>query len=125
MTEDGSDMLSRSGGRVVGGGTQDYFGPEPAIGPYSETHTTSPMTTPGVERERGGVPVQPLEPDDIAVPVEIDSRMAGRPDMARAPATSTSGAAISDLHSSDAGNERYELYGSDPSPSPYLSSPSP
>ncbi|KXX76505.1 Variant-specific surface protein VSP4A1 [Madurella mycetomatis] len=121
MTDATSDVMSRSG--RLAGGTQDYFGPEPAMGPYSETYTTSPVTTPGLERERGGVPVQPHEPGDIAVPVEIDSRLTGRSDIRRAPTTSTSAAAASVSRVSDGDTERYELYGSGPDQvSPYLSS---
>lgn len=121
MTDATSDVMSRSG--RLAGGTQDYFGPEPAMGPYSETHTASPMTTPGLERERVGVPIQPHDPGDIAVPVEIDSRLTGRPDIKRAPTTSTSAAVASVSRVSDGDTERYELYGSDPGQvSPYLSS---
>lgn len=121
MTDEAfSDMMSRSGSGVV----QDYFGPEPAVGPYSDTspHSASAVTTPGPEqRERGGVPLQPHEPGDIAVPVEIDSRLSTRgPGAERAPAAA---AARVSHHGSDHADERYELYGSDPGQvSPYLSS---
>ncbi|KAK3309125.1 uncharacterized protein B0T15DRAFT_500837 [Chaetomium strumarium] len=127
MSEANSDVLSSSpsaaggGGRRLDGLAQDYFGPAPAVGPYSETHSTSGLTTPGVDR--GGVPVQPHEPGDIAVPVEIDSRLR---EARRAPAGLTTASPVSRSHEeNDAEIERYELYGSDigqisPSlPSPY------
>lgn len=70
MSDLNSDALSRPGG--LPGVAQDYFGPEPQIGPYSDSHDQlSPGATPGTER--GGVPVVPHGPSDIAVPVEIDS----------------------------------------------------
>lgn len=68
-TDDNSEMVSHGGP----GMTQDYFGPDPVIGPYSEFHSPSGGTTPGVDRDRGGVPLIPHGPGDIAVPVEIDS----------------------------------------------------
>ncbi|GAB1313882.1 hypothetical protein MFIFM68171_04092 [Madurella fahalii] len=121
MTDEASDMMSRSG--RLPGVTQDYFGGDPVIGPYSETYSTSAVTTPGPERERVGVPLQPHDPGDIAVPVEIDSRLRGRQEMRRAPTTSTAAGAVSVSHASDADTERYELYGSAPDQvSPYLSS---
>jgi hypothetical protein len=131
MSDVNSDVLSSSpsagvgggGGRGLGGLAQDYFGPAPAVGPYSEpTHSTSGLTTPGVDR--GGVPVQPHEPGDIAVPVEIDSRL--RETGRRAPAGLAIASPVSGSHEeNDTEIERYELYGSDvgqisPSlPSPY------
>lgn len=50
--------------------TADYFGPTATAGPYTED-VVSPSTSPG---GRGGVPVSPQSPGDIAAPVEIDSR---------------------------------------------------
>ncbi|EAQ92337.1 hypothetical protein CHGG_00572 [Chaetomium globosum CBS 148.51] len=100
-----SDAMSRSG---RGGLAQDYFGPAPAVGPYSETHNTSPMTTPGLDR--GGVPLQPHGPGDIAVPVEIDSRLREEErtpvGLAITPGTNRS-------RDSEDATERYELYGSE------------
>ncbi|AEO55913.1 hypothetical protein MYCTH_2077114 [Thermothelomyces thermophilus ATCC 42464] len=118
-----SDVASRSGRFGGGGGggglVQDYFGPAPAVGPYSETHTSSPVTTPGLDR--GGVPLQPHEPGDIAVPVEIDSRLKG----AEGP---PAGLAITPRanapHESEDVQEHYELYGSEVGQiSPTLPSP--
>jgi hypothetical protein len=117
-------MMSRS---ERGGLVQDYFGPAPAVGPYSETHNTSPMTTPGVDR--GGVPLQPHGPGDIAVPVEIDSRMREEGQtpvgLAITPGTNRS-------RESENARDRYELYGSETGqmsptwgPSPYARMPSP
>ncbi|KAG7288553.1 hypothetical protein NEMBOFW57_004906 [Staphylotrichum longicolle] len=111
-------------GRVVGGGlgglAQDYFGPAPAVGPYSDTHTTSAVTTPGLER--GGVPLQPHEPGDIAVPVEIDSRLreARRVPEGLAITPGGSGSPGDD----EDGHQRFELYGSEVGQiSPTLPSP--
>ncbi|KAL9946023.1 hypothetical protein D7B24_007566 [Verticillium nonalfalfae] len=49
--------------------TQDYFGPAAVEGPYTE-NAASTTTSPG-----RGVPVQANSPNDIAAPVEIDSRI--------------------------------------------------
>lgn len=118
MSDEASDMMSRSG---RGGLAHDYFGPAPAIGPYSETHSTSPVTTPGMD-QRGGVPLQPHGPGDIAAPVEIDSHV-GSPRTQRAPSSSMTTPAIGS-HGSESGQEWYELYGSNPGQvSPYLPSP--
>ncbi|AEO62309.1 uncharacterized protein THITE_2060551 [Thermothielavioides terrestris NRRL 8126] len=102
MSEENSDMASRSG--RLAGLAQDYFGPTPAVGPYSDTHGTSAVTTPGMDR--GGVPLQPHEPGDIAAPVEIDSRLR---EAQRAPAA----AGGYYPHAGEDGLERYELHGSD------------
>ncbi|KAL2167607.1 hypothetical protein VTG60DRAFT_1082 [Thermothelomyces hinnuleus] len=124
MSDVTSDVASRrgrfgGGGGGGGGGVQDYFGPAPAVGPYSETHTSSPVTTPGVDR--GGVPLQPHEPGDIAVPVEIDSRLKG----AEGPPTGLAITPGANAHESEDVQEHYELYGSEVGqtpptlPSPY------
>ena len=131
MSDMNSDVLSsRPGG--LPGMAQDYFGPEPQIGPYSDAHD---QLSPGAERGGGGgVPVVPDGPWDIAVPVEIDS---GVPGPSPQPG--------SDVPSSPVGEEgaprfqppsshlavagTFELYGSSPDPSgdvdrtPYVSSP--
>jgi hypothetical protein len=118
MSDQNSDVMSRSG--RMGGAAQDYFGPAPAVGPYSDAYSTSAVTTPGLDR--GGVPLQPHEPGDIAVPVEIDSRVSETPKpaaLAITPRTS----APHDSYYGD-GHERYELYGSDVGQiSPTLASP--
>ena len=107
-----SDGVSRSG-RFGGGGGQDYFGARPALGPYSDTPSASGVTTPGVER--GGVPLQPNEPGDIAVPVEIDSRLTreerGVPD--DLVVTPDAGAGQTQYQEHDDAQERFELYGSE------------
>ncbi|KAM7195434.1 hypothetical protein V8F20_007493 [Naviculisporaceae sp. PSN 640] len=116
MTDLNSDSVSRPGGGLPGV-AQDYFGPEAQIGPYSDAHhdQLSPGTTPGAG-ERGGVPILPHGPGDIAAPVEIDSRA---PQASPQPA-STGHVAVEGT---------FELYGSDPDPppenlSPYVPSPS-
>ena len=55
--------------------TQDYFGPNPVPGPYTETaaHSTATGASPGPQR---AVPSQPNSPGDIAAPVEMDSSTA-------------------------------------------------
>lgn len=104
----------------MGGAAQDYFGPAPAVGPYSETHSTSAVTTPGLDR--GGVPLQPHEPGDIAVPVEIDSRLSETPKPAEAVIRPGRSASYDSYYGD--GHERYELYGSDVGQiSPTLPSP--
>jgi hypothetical protein len=49
-------------------GTNDYFGPNASVGPYTETEFSSPATSPGF-----AVPHQPQTPDHITAPVEMDS----------------------------------------------------
>ncbi|KAL2196517.1 hypothetical protein P885DRAFT_37899 [Corynascus similis CBS 632.67] len=119
MSEATSDAMSRSG-RFSSGITQDYFGPAPAFGPYSETHPESGVTTPGLDR--GGVPLQPHEPGDIAVPVEIDSRL--RNDADEPPAGLVVTPRTQAPPESGEVQERYELYGSEVGsptlPSPYV-----
>ncbi|KAL2257726.1 hypothetical protein VTK26DRAFT_9253 [Humicola hyalothermophila] len=110
MSDEASDMMSRSG---RGGYARDYFGPQPAIGPYSETYGGSPVTTPGLDRERGGVPLQPHGPADIAAPVEIDSRV-GSPRTQRALSGAMNASTAASYPPSQNGQEWYELYGSEP-----------
>lgn len=112
MSEITSDVQSRPGG------TQDYFGPEAVVGPYSESRLPSAGTTPGVDRDRG-VPLQPHGPGDIAVPVEIDSRMMTEQDHQGVEATATPTSHYAAATGQPAGGqeevgERYELYGSGP-----------
>ncbi|KAK0614259.1 hypothetical protein B0T14DRAFT_305627 [Immersiella caudata] len=66
-TDTASEMVSH--GVPNHGIAQDYFGPDPVVGPYTEYHNESGISTPRV-----GVPLQPHGPGDIAAPVEIDSR---------------------------------------------------
>ncbi|KAI0601405.1 hypothetical protein F4775DRAFT_449121 [Biscogniauxia sp. FL1348] len=78
---DGSSAVYRDGG---GGGGHDYFGPDAVAGPYTEDANVAPeagagagaMTSPGARS--AGVPVLPMDPDDIVPPVEIDSRIRDR-----------------------------------------------
>ena len=113
MSEVNSDVQSRPGG------TQDYFGPEAAVGPYSDSRLPSTGTTPGVDRDRG-VPLQPHGPGDIAVPVEIDSRMMTEQDHQQGVgATPTPTSQFASTAGQPTGHreevgERYELYGSGP-----------
>ncbi|KAK3904152.1 hypothetical protein C8A05DRAFT_13946 [Staphylotrichum tortipilum] len=118
MSDATSDVVSRNG-RLA----QDYFSSGPAVGPYSDTYSASGMTTPGVER--GGVPLMPHDPADIAVPVEIDSRLREE-ERPAAPSASPPEGSLGDQEKEEV-EERFELYGSEVgSPSvvsPYLGSP--
>lgn len=113
MSEVTSDVQSRQGG------TQDYFGPEAAVGPYSDAQLPSAGTRPGVDRDRG-VPLQPHGPGDIAVPVEIDSRMMTEQDQRGvAPTASPATTHYNSVTGQPAGHQeevggRFELYGSGP-----------
>lgn len=138
MREDNSDVLSQP---AAHGLTQDYFGPDPTIGPFSETpHNTSTGTTPSANRDRGGVPVHPDSPGDIAVPVEIDSRVREVRPHPQSPEPPVDDRAVSPIgyyydppqHSM---GQTFELYGSDVSgpmmpnipsiPTPYGVTPTP
>lgn len=61
--------------RAGRGLTEDYFGPDPVSGPYTDTaaHSTATGASPGPRR---AVPSQPNGPGDIAAPVEMDSSTA-------------------------------------------------
>ncbi|SPN97389.1 uncharacterized protein DNG_00903 [Cephalotrichum gorgonifer] len=87
--------------------THDYFGPDATAGPFTGA---GPTPSPGARET--GVPAQPNAPDDIVVPVEIDSTgvtPVPKEDEAARPVV------------------MYELYGSDvpemASPVPELASP--
>ncbi|KAI9167719.1 hypothetical protein HJFPF1_03853 [Paramyrothecium foliicola] len=69
---DGMTELTASTRPPANGLTQDYFGPDAVVGPFTETVISTAATSPNPERT--GVPSQPQSPGDIAVPVEIDSR---------------------------------------------------
>ena len=113
--------------------THDYFGPDPVVGPYSEARDASTGITPGVHQDRGGVPLVPHGPSDIAAPVEIDSTVRqpqpsppveARTQSSRSVGRSTSGSAAPQL--GDTIDERFELYGSEVMPdAPVPDFPSP
>ena len=71
MTEVTQSPMARQGGQ---GPTQDYFGPHPVAGPYTEApdqyRQHSNTTSPGPHR---ALPPQPNQPGDITAPVEMDS----------------------------------------------------
>ncbi|KAI5927138.1 hypothetical protein F4810DRAFT_723472 [Camillea tinctor] len=71
----GSAVYYREGGY----GRHDYLGPDAVVGPYTEDANTPapPAMSPGVGGGGRGVPVMPMDPDDIVPPVEIDSRIRG------------------------------------------------
>jgi len=70
MSQASGTVTSKNSKRPSNGrqGSSDYFGPAAQSGPY--TDVTSPATSPGSR----GVPATPQSPNDIQVPVEIDSR---------------------------------------------------
>ncbi|KAI1641253.1 hypothetical protein F4809DRAFT_654755 [Biscogniauxia mediterranea] len=81
-----SDSSAGPGSAVYrdGGGGHDYFGPDAVAGPYTEDANTGAaapaaiiMMSPGGGAADRGVPVMPMDPDDIVPPVEIDSRIRG------------------------------------------------
>ncbi|KAK0635558.1 hypothetical protein B0T17DRAFT_503079 [Bombardia bombarda] len=127
MSEATSDVVSRGG--PLPGMVHDYFGPEAAFGPYSETQIPSNGTTPGGDRDRG-VPIRPHDPSDIAVPVEIDSRVkTDQPEQAPPEQQQTSNGTVTTVFPSPQSEHdvegRFELYGWSPSDelSPYVPSP--
>ncbi|KAK3685788.1 hypothetical protein B0T22DRAFT_466523 [Podospora appendiculata] len=120
MSEEASDVMSRTG--PPPGMNQDY------LGPYSEEPHTPVRHS--LDFDRGGVPVQPHGPSDIAAPVEIDSgARADQPPSDNAvqrPVEQSTGASWVNPHASQTQEdtqERFELYGSGPSSEGYLPSP--
>jgi hypothetical protein len=69
MPHDSGSRVSKGGG-LVDRQRSDYFGPIAVPGPFTEDPTSS-ATSPGVDR---GVPATPQSPNDILVPVEMDSK---------------------------------------------------
>lgn len=61
-------------GRPVPGRRQtaDYFGPDAAVGPYTDQYSPTSPTSPRTMLR--GVPIDPQGPGDIAFAVEIDSK---------------------------------------------------
>ena len=133
------------------GMAHDYFGPDAALGPYSDLSPypdeggngviaapggpNATTTTSGPpERRTGGVPLQPHGPGDIAVPVEIDSRVVrdgqaaaeveatglgiwgGNGRSRGGSAGSAAAAAASASPPGEGAVHRFELYGSSPPP---------
>jgi len=98
-------MTDISGSHARSGLTQDYFGPDPATGPYTEP-ASSRVTSPGRD---AAVPMHAQSPGDIAAPVEIDSTTRDGSDML-SPMSSPS---LYQTPLSDTINGRFELYGND------------
>ncbi|KAH6631120.1 hypothetical protein B0J18DRAFT_120954 [Chaetomium sp. MPI-SDFR-AT-0129] len=132
MSEENSDIHSRSG--RLSGLAQDYFGPAPAVGPYSDTHDYDPLGPPSgsVASPVVATPLQPHGPGDIAVPVEIDSRVKGEEEEENKEGEEKQGPVVAGGASrvargtasgvpvgrpwqqgDDGGQERFELYGSE------------
>ena len=119
MTEATSDVTSSRPERLPGL-TADYFGPDAVPGPYTVVSNTA--SSPGHLSQDRAVPTDPHHPDDIAVPVEIDSNTKN------AVGAGDEGTLSSNLHTPSVVQQaptpetvdgRFELYGSDfPSPSP-------
>ncbi|KAK2934440.1 hypothetical protein FoTM2_005687 [Fusarium oxysporum f. sp. vasinfectum] len=85
--------------------TQDYFGPDPAAGPYTE-QASSRVTSPG---RTAAVPMHAQSPGDIAAPVEIGSANRDGSDLL-SPMSSPS---IYQTPLSETIDGRFELYGND------------
>ncbi|CAH0053045.1 unnamed protein product [Clonostachys solani] len=89
--------------------TQDYFGPHPVPGPFTED-AVSPGSSPHLHR---AVPTVPDQPGDIAAPVEIDGRSTvddGRSTTRGSVAGGPTGIKLESIQG------RFELYGSDHMP---------
>jgi hypothetical protein len=103
--DDASEMVSH--GAPVPGIARDYFGPDPAAGPYTDFQHS------GVSTPRMGVPLRPDGPGDIAAPVEIDS---GTPELKTQGTSEVSFAGGTPVPPPPAGEtteQRFELYGSE------------
>ncbi|ROT35313.1 hypothetical protein SODALDRAFT_328633 [Sodiomyces alkalinus F11] len=97
--------------------TQDYFGPAAVAGPFTETATMSPATSPGLDR---GVPLMAQSPNDIAAPVEIDSQVSpALPRRDDAAGATVASASAPPQHSPAAAENCFELYGTEISPERY------
>jgi hypothetical protein len=98
-------MTDISGSHARTGLTRDYFGPDPAAGPYTE-QASSRVTSPGRE---AAVPMHAQGPGDIAAPVEIDSTTREGSDLL-SPMSSPS---LYQTPLSETINGRFELYGNE------------
>ncbi|KAG8677172.1 hypothetical protein FPOAC2_03291 [Fusarium poae] len=98
-------MTDISGSHARSGPTQDYFGPDPAAGPYTE-QASSRVTSPGRD---AAVPMHAQSPGDIAAPVEIDSTRREGSDLL-SPMSSPS---LYQTPLSETIDGRFELYGND------------
>ncbi|KND91684.1 hypothetical protein TOPH_03626 [Tolypocladium ophioglossoides CBS 100239] len=98
----------------------DYFGPNPVSGPYTDTaaHSTATGASPGPRR---AVPPQPNGLGDVAAPVEMDSSTAKGSvyEHRLTPVPASRGT----TPQPEAVDDRFELYGSEAPPPPH-SSPS-
>ena len=122
-----TDVSQTSRPPQVGHGlTQDYFGPDPIAGPYTETagqHPVAGSASPGLSR---AVPGRPEQPGDIAAPVEMDSDAAASP----MPSPSFHGSPQMQQQQQqqqqqpDTIDNRFELYGSHEPEEPPPRSPS-
>jgi hypothetical protein len=98
-------MTDISGSHARSGLTQDYFGPDPSAGPYTE-QASSRVTSPG---RTAAVPMHAQSPGDIAAPVEIGSTNRDGSDLL-SPMSSPS---IYQTPLSETIDGRFELYGND------------
>lgn len=98
-------MTDISGSHARSGLTQDYFGPDPAAGPYTE-QASSQVTSPGRD---AAVPMHAQNAGDITAPVEIDSTTRDGSDLL-SPMPSPS---LYQTPLSETINGRFELYGND------------
>lgn len=108
---DMSESSSVVSGAPLPGIAQDFYGPEPAAGPYTDNIGPSTGTTPG--GGRGGVPLVPHSPGDIAVPVEIDSQASHLGAPRESASYAPSRTSIPPPPPPETTEGRFELYGSD------------
>ncbi|KAF5017182.1 hypothetical protein F66182_10917 [Fusarium sp. NRRL 66182] len=103
-------MTEVSGSHARQGLTQDYFGPDPAAGPFTEP-ASSRVTSPGRE---AAVPMHAQGPADITAAVEIDSTTRGGSE----PMSPMSSPSIYQTPQSETIDGRFELYGNEEAISP-------
>lgn len=104
-------MTDISGSHIRSGPTQDYFGPDPAAGPYTE-QASSRVTSPGRD---AAVPMHAQSPGDIAAPVEIDSTTRDGSDLL---SPMSSPGTVYQTPLSETIDGRFELYGNDSAVTP-------
>ncbi|UZP35972.1 hypothetical protein NXS19_003788 [Fusarium pseudograminearum] len=104
-------MTDISGSHIRSGPTRDYFGPDPAAGPYTE-QASSRVTSPGRD---AAVPMHAQSPGDIAAPVEIDSTTRDGSDLL---SPMSSPGTVYQTPLSETMDGRFELYGNDSAVTP-------
>lgn len=116
MTEATSDVTPSRPERLPGLAA-DYFGPAAVPGPF--TVASNPASSPGHLSQDRAVPTDPHVPDDIAVPVEIDSNERMVRDDGTLDSNLHTPSVVHQAPTPETVDGRFELYGSAiPSPSP-------